>query len=422
MAIIQGVYAREILDSRGMPTVECTVWLDTGAVVQASVPSGTSKGKHEAIDLHDNDPQRYLGRGVLQAVNNVNTILGPQVIGKDPTQQTELDEIIQHADNTENKSKLGTNATTALSLAIAKAGASSLGIPLYRHLAQLYQLAETMSIPTCVYTFINGGEHGADNLDIQEFQVIPASFMDFPTSLNLAHTMFSKLEEVLITKGAIHSYGIVGGFTPNLYNNVDAFELLVETTKASPYTFAQDLFFGVDMGANSLFRDGKYQLKDKAQPYSTTEMMDLYRHLRTLYQVFFIEDPFHEDDWANWKQLMTELGPTTSIVGDTLLVSNLKRTQKAIAEKACNSICVKPNEAGTLSETIEVIRAAREAGWQIVMSHRSGETNDDFIADMAVGLGADYCKFGPPNRGERTAKYNRLMAIHQELSYQAQSS
>lgn len=416
MAVIQGIFAREILDSRGIPTVECTLWLDTGVIVQSSVPSGTSKGKHEAIDLRDNDPQHFLGKGVQNAVNNIHTIINPLLIGQDPTHQAELDQAMIKADGTENLSKLGTNAVTAVSIAVAKAAAASQGLPLYQYLVNTYQLTEVPTIPTCVYTVINGGEHGADNLDIQEFQVVPASFMDFPTSLNLAHTMFMKLGEVLVAKGAIHSFGMVGGYTPNLYNNVDAFELLVETTKASPYTFAQDLFFGVDIGATSLFSTGRYMLKDKPQPYSNKEMMDLYRSLRSLYQVFFIEDPFHEDDWTNWQQLTAELGSTTTIVGDTLLVTNQQRTEKAIAEKACNAILVKPNEAGTLTKTVEVIKTARQAGWQIVMSHRSGETNDDFIADLAVGLGADYCKFGPPNRGERTAKYNRLLAIYSELA------
>lgn len=416
MSIIQGVYAREILDSRGYPTVECTVWTDTGVVAISSVATGTSKGKYEAVELRDNDPNRMLGKGVLQAVNNVNTILAPLIIGKDPTSQVDIDQALIEADGTEHKSKLGANALLAVSLAVCKAGAGSLGLSVYEYVAKQYTLTETPTIPTCIYTLINGGVHGADNLDIQEFQVIPAGYMDYPTSLNLGVTLYQKLEEVLVSKGAIHSVGLVGGFTPNLYNNTDAFELLVETTKASPYTFAQDLFFGVDIAASALYEGGRYQLKDKNQPYTPAELFEFYTKLRNLYQVFYLEDPFQEDDWDSWKQLTADLGATTAIVGDSFLVTNKQRVEKAIAEQACNSIAIKPNEIGTLTETIEVIKLAKAAGWQVIMSHRSGETNDDIIADLAVGLGADYCKFGPPNRGERLAKYNRLLQIHQELT------
>lgn len=419
MSVIKGVYAREILDSRGFPTVECTVWTDTGIVVTSSVPSGTSKGKYESVDLRDNDPNRMQGRGVLQAVNNVNTVLAPLMIGRDPTSQADIDQALIEADGTENKSHLGANALLSVSLAVCRAGAASLGLSVYQYLLQQYKLAETPQIPTCIFTLINGGAHGADNLDIQEFQVIPASHLDYQSALNLGTTLYQKLEEVLISKGAIHSVGLVGGFTPNLYNNTDAFELLVETTKASPFTFAQDLFFGVDMAASALFQGGKYLLKDKSQPYSSKELFEFYTQLRNLYQVFYLEDPFQDDDWASWKQLTADLGATTAIVGDSFLVTNKARVEKAIAERACNSIAVKPNEVGTLSETIEVIKLAKTAGWQVVMSHRSGETNDDIVADLAVGLGADYCKFGPPNRGERIAKYNRLSQIYQEITMAA---
>lgn len=417
MAMIQGLQAREILDSRGIPTVECTAWLDTGVVVVASVASGTSKGKYEAMDLRDNQSDHMVGQGVLAAVNNLNTIIAPLLIGRDPATQNEIDALLISTDGTDQKTKLGSNAMLAASLVVAKAAATQLGIPLYQYFASLAHNTDALTIPTCIYTMINGGQHGADNLDIQEFQIVPASFMDFPASLNMGVTMYHQLEDVLISKGAVHSIGLVGGFTPNLYNNTDAFELLVETTKASPYTFAQDIFFGVDMAASSLFHEGKYHLKDKAQPYSSKDLFDYYAMLRNIYQVFSIEDPFEDDDWKSWQALTTELGPTTSIVADSFLATNLKRVEKAIANKACNSISVKPNEAGTITETLDVIARAQAAGWQVVMSHRSGETNDDAIADLAVGVGADYCKFGPPQRGERVAKYNRLLQIHQELLF-----
>lgn len=415
MATIAGVYAREILDSRGIPTIECALWLDTGAVVATSVPTGTSVGKYEAHELRDEDPNRMLGKGVNNAVNNINTVIAPQIIGKDPTNQTEIDQFLVDLDGTDNKSKLGANAILAVSQAVMKAGAISLNVPLYYYIEQKYQLTKELKIPSCIYGVINGGEHGAGNLDIQEFQIIPASHINYAKSLEMAVTLFQKLEEVLVLKGAIHSTGVGGGFTPNLYSNTDVFEIMVETIKTSQYTFAQDLFFGVDVSAASLFENGKYKLKDKSQPYSSEELLELYKQIRNMYHVFYIEDPYQEDDVASWQKITQELGETTKIVGDSFLATNKQKLQKAIQEKSCNTILVKPNQTGTISETIEVIKLAREAGWQVIMSHRSGETNDDFIADFAVGTGADYTKFGPPNRGERISKYNRLLQIDFEI-------
>lgn len=419
---IKNAYAREILDSRGIPTVECTIWLDNDITVTASVPSGTSKGKYEAIELRDNDPSRHNGLGAQQAVTNVNTLIAPQIIGHDPTQQEELDQLMVNLDGTPNKAKLGANAILAVSQAVMKAGARASNLPLYYYIQQKYKLTAQFNIPTSIYTLINGGDHGADNLDIQEFQIVPASFMDFPSSLNMASVLFHKLEEVLIAKGAIHSVGLVGGFAPNLYNNTDAFEILVETVKASPYSFAQDLFFGVDVAAAELFESGKYHLKDKSQPYSSSELLEYYKAMRHSYQVFYIEDPFDDDDIKSWQALTAELGETTVIAADSLLATNRDKTQKAIEGKYCNTLIIKPNQVGTVSETIEVAQLARQAGWQLVMSHRSGETDDDFIADLAVGLGTEYTKFGPPNREERVVKYNRLLAIDSEIKRMNQAS
>jgi enolase len=415
MATIQGVFAREILDSRGIPTIECTLWLDTGAIVATSVPGGTSVGKYEALELRDGDRERMAGKGVLKAVENINTVIAPHLVGKDPTKQTEADQILIDLDGTEDKSKLGSNAILAISQAILKAGALSVNVPLYYYIQQKYQLTQSLAIPTTIYSMINGGEHGADNLDIQEFQIIPASHLDFAVSLNMGVTLFHKLEEILILKGAVHSTGLVGGFTPNLYSNTDVFEILIETVKTSPYTFAQDLFFGVDVAASEIYEGGKYKLKDRSQPYSSKDLLEYYQKLRNLYHVFLIEDPFQDDDVGAWQGITAELGETTRIVGDSFLATNVKKTKKAIEDKSCNSILVKPNQTGTMTETIEVIKLARQANWQVVISHRSGETNDDFIADLAVGVGADYTKFGPPQRGERVAKYNRLLQIYQEL-------
>lgn len=415
MPTIQNIIAREILDGRGQPTVETSVWLDNGIYATSSTPSGTSVGKYEALELRDNE-QRMYGKGVTKAVKNVNDLICPTLIGKDPTQQEEIDKQLIEIDGTDRKSKLGSNAIMAVSQVVAKAAAFSTGVPLYYYIWQKYKLNPILSIPTCIYSMIDGGSHGATNLDFQEFHIIPASHLEFTQSIEMASMLFQKLEEVLISKGAIHSVGLDGGYAPNLYNNTDAFEILIETIKNSPYTYIQDLFFGVDVAASEFYNAGKYSLKDKSQPYSSNELIEYYKNMRKLYHVFAIEDPFHEDDWRSWKELTSELGDTSTIIGDNLLVGNKERTQKAIQDRACNAILVKPNQMATITETVDVIRLARTAEWQVIVSHRSGETNDDFIADFAVGVGANYTKFGPPNRGERIAKYNRLMQIHQELT------
>lgn len=415
MATIQGIYAREILDSRGIPTLECTLWLDNGGIVATSVPTGTSIGKYEAKELRDNDSNRMLGKGVQNAATYINSYLAPLFVGKDPTAQEEIDAILRQQDGTDNKSKLGANTTLAISQAAMKGGALALNLPLYYYVQQKFQLIPDVSMPTCIYSLINGGEHGADNLDIQEFQIIPASHISYEESLNMGVTLFHKLEEVLIIKGAIHSTGLVGGFTPNLYSNSDVFEILVETIKATPYTFTQDLFFGIDVAAEQLYRGGKYTLKDRSTPYTGKDLLEYYKKIRDMYNVFLLEDPFQEDDLDMWKQVTAEIGETTKIVGDSFLVTNKDKLAKAIENKYCNTILIKPNQVGTITETVEVIKLARASNWQVIMSHRSGETNDDFIADFAVGVGADYVKFGPPNRGERVAKYNRLTQINFEI-------
>lgn len=416
MATIQGIYAREILDSRGIPTLECTLWLDNGGIVATSVPTGTSIGKYEAKELRDNDSNRMLGKGVLTAANYINTYIAPMLVGRDATSQEEIDALLVQQDATNNKSKLGPNTTLAVSQAVMKGGALAQGVPLYYYVQQKFQLVQELVTPTCIYSLINGGNHGADNLDIQEFQIIPASHIAYDTALNMGVTLFHKLEEVLIIKGAIHSTGLVGGFTPNLYSNSDVFEILVETIKATPYTFTQDLFFGIDVAAEQLFHNGKYTLKDRSQPFTGKDLLEYYKKIRDMYNVFMIEDPFQEDDLDMWKNITAEIGETTKIIGDSFLVTNKDKVKTAIENRYCNTLLVKPNQVGTISETIDVIRLARESGWQIVMSHRSGETNDDFIADFAVGVGSDYVKFGPPNRGERVAKYNRLTQINFEIN------
>lgn len=415
MATIQGIWAREVLDSRGIPTIECTLWLDTGGIVAASVPTGSSIGKYESVEVRDRDQNRFLGKGVTQAVQSINTQIAPQLIGKDPTSQQEIDQLLINLDGTAKKEKLGSNTLLAVSQAVIKGGALSLNQPLYFYIQSKYKMSQTLKIPTCIYTMVNGGEHGANNLDIQEFQIIAASHLEFSNSLNMAVTMFHHLSQVLAAKNAIHSVGPVGGFTPNLYNNTDVFELLIETAKTTSYVFSQDFFLGVDAAASKFYTGGKYHLRERTEGYSSTELLEYYKKIYDVFRVLCFEDPFREDDEKMWQQITAELGETSRIVSDLLTATNPERTQKAIDKKMANTLLVKPNQIGTMSETIAVIQLAKKAGWQILVSHRSGETNDDLIADFAVGIGADYVKFGPPNRGERTAKYNRLLMIEAEL-------
>lgn len=415
MATIQGIWAREVLDSKGIPTIECTLWLDTGGIVAASVPTGTSIGKYESHEMRDNDQNRFLGKGVTQAVQTINTLIAPQLVGKNPTAQQEIDQLLINLDGSAKKEKIGANALLAVSQAVVKGGALSVNQPLYFYIQEKYKMIQSLKIPTCIYTMVNGGEHGANNLDIQEFQIIAASHLDFSNSLNMAVTMFHQLSQVLAAKNAIHSVGPVGGFTPNLYNNTDVFELLIETAKTTSYVFSQDFFLGIDAAATKFYSGGKYHLRERSEGYSSAELFEYYKKIYEVFRVLCFEDPFREDDEKMWQQITTELGETSRIVADLLTATNPERTQKAIDKKMANTLLVKPNQIGTITETVAVIQLARKAGWQILVSHRSGETNDDLIADFAVGIGADYVKFGPPNRGERIAKYNRLLMIEADI-------
>lgn len=416
MAVIQSVLAREIIDSRSFPTIETIMTLDNGIVVSSAVPSGTSTGKHEAVELRDGDQTRFYGKGVLRAVENVNTVITPAVKGLDPTKQTSLDQLLVNLDGTPNKSKLGANAILSVSQAAAKAGAASVGLPLYEYFRQKYQFVQSLRIPTPIFNLINGGAHGAGNLDFQEFQVVPASNKSFHMALQMGTEIFMMLEQVLISKGAVHSTGIEGGFAPNLYTNADALQLFYETLAKTQYTFAQDVFMGLDAASNYFFKNGKYKIRDRTEPFSTDEMIEYYRQLNKQFHAFAIEDGLAEDEWDGWIKMTRELQNSMLIIGDDLLTTSKQRVLKAVQEKACTGIIIKPNQIGTVSETVEVVKIARDAGWQIIFSHRSGETTDDFIADMAVGLGGDYAKFGAPHRGERVAKYNRLLKIESEIS------
>ncbi|MEK7061193.1 MAG: phosphopyruvate hydratase [Patescibacteria group bacterium] len=417
MSKITKVWAREILDSRAIPTVEVVAQTESGYVGVSSVPSGASTGVHEAIELRDNDNERFGGFGVLKAVETVNKILGPQLIGTDVLDPFSIDKKLINLDGTENKSKFGANSILALSEVVVKLGASDSKLTLYswiNELAKKIGVKTAIRIPTPLFNMINGGKHGAGNLDFQEFFIIPASSKTYSQGLQAGVEIYHAIGNNLKRKGAIHSVGDEGGFAPNLFTNADALELFIESVKETNYSMGRDVFLGLDVASNSFYKDGTYQIKDKSSPLDDDYLLEYYKTLNNQYHLAILEDPFYEDGWGSWNKLTQELGDQITIVGDDLIATNPNRLQKAISEKACNAVLVKPNQVGTISETLSVIKMAREANWKVVVSHRSGETNDSFIADFAVGVGADYVKFGAPARGERVAKYNRLSSIENE--------
>lgn len=419
MAKIKKIKAREIIDSRGNPTVETFVFLDDGEMVCASVPSGASVGFHEALELRDQDPKRFGGMGVLKAVANVNEKIALKIQGKDPADQKEIDQIMISLDGTTNKENLGGNAVLSVSIAVCKAAAAGAGVPLYQYindLAKKFDLEiNEIKVPIPVLNLINGGKHGAGNLEFQEFHIIPSTGKPYNQALMMAIEIYQTVEKVLIRHGAIHSVGDEGGFAPNLFTNLDALEVVVQAIKEADYLFKQDVFLGLDVAASHFFKNGRYSIRDRTQPLDGNELIEFYRDLSSQYPLYLIEDPLFEDDWDGWSKLMKQLGSQTLIVGDDLLCTNPDRVKRATRDQVCNAILVKPNQIGTITETINVIKLARSAGWRVIVSHRSGETTDSFIADFAVGVGADFTKFGAPARGERVAKYNRLLAIEEEL-------
>ncbi|MDP3998858.1 MAG: phosphopyruvate hydratase [bacterium] len=420
MAKIQWVNATEILDSRGNPTIETTIALDDGvSAARASVPSGASLGKYEAIELRDNDPNRFNGMGVLKAVGNVNNAIGSAIMGKDPQDQVGIDKLLLKLDGTPNKGNLGGNAILSVSLAVCKVAAFSLKMPLYKYINKLaFNINLPVSIekmPTPTFNLINGGKHGAGNLDFQEFHVIPASHKPYHEGLRLGDEIYQKVRKVLDYRNAIHSVGDEGGFAPNLFTNMDALEILIEAIKETPYKLSYDVFLGLDVAATHFKKGGHYQIKDHPEALAADDLIKYYQHLQENYHLLILEDPLGEDDWNDWAKLMQIMGNTVTIVGDDLFATNPERLKKGIDEKVANAILVKPNQIGTLTETLAVVKQAKDAGFKTIVSHRSGETNDTYIADLAVGLTADYVKFGAPARGERVAKYNRLLEIEHEI-------
>jgi enolase len=413
MAKIKTIKAREILDSRGNPTVETKVILEDEAEAIASVPSGASMGKYEAVEIRDHDEKRYHGMGVLTAVNNVNQIIAPQIEGMEANEVIKIDKKLVDLDGSKDKSKLGANAILSVSQGVVEAAAVSQKKPTYQFIAHTFgfKLKEKLPMPT--FNLINGGKHGAGNLEFQEFHLIPSQGYSYSEALRCAEEIYQTLEKVLIKHNAIHSVGDEGGYAPDLFSNADALELMMEAIKETPYQFGRDVYLGLDVAATYFFTEGKYKIKDKTIPMETDDLINFYRELNEQYPLFSLEDGFQEDDWEGWSRI-TKILPETIIVGDDLLATNRYRVKEAIEKKACNGILVKPNQIGTIAETVYVVLKAREAGWKVIVSHRSGETNDDFIADFAVGVNADLTKFGAPARGERVAKYNRLLEIEAE--------
>lgn len=416
MAKIKKVLAREILNSRGEPTVEAKVVLDDDYYGVSAAPSGVSISKYEAIEIHDNDVGRYLGLGVTQAVNSIGSIIGPKIKGVEASDQEQIDEILITLDGTDNKSKLGVNAILPVSQAVLAAAAASAHFPIWYYINQKFFPDIKPHIPIPLFNIINGGKHGAGNLDFQEFLIVPASSRVFADSLELGVEVYLSLKKTLATKQHIYSIGDEGGFAPNLYTNAAAFEILEEAISTTSFKIARDLFFGLDAAASHFQHDSLYVIKDRASPLNTSEFIDYYRDLMKRFHLLVLEDPLGEDDWDGWRSFTSQFGSQVIIVGDDLLATNSKRLETAISKAAANAILVKANQIGTMTETFKIIAQARRAGWKIIVSHRSGETNDTLVADLAVATGAEYVKFGAPARGERVAKYNRLSEIDLSLT------
>ncbi|OGK18719.1 phosphopyruvate hydratase [Candidatus Roizmanbacteria bacterium RIFCSPLOWO2_12_FULL_40_12] len=419
MASIKKVFAYEIIDSRGFPTIEARLWLDDDREVVTSIPAGTSVGKYEALELRDADTQRFRGMGVLRAVNIINELIAPKLVGVSPTKQSEVDHWLAKADGSKKKEKLGANSILAVSQLFVKAAALSESIPLHAYVNKLYKRLfkneiKVEKIPTPIFNIINGGKHANNNLEFQEFQILPSSSFSFSKAYQIGVEVFHELKEVLAYRNANISVGEEGGFSPSLSSNVDAIEVLVEALNRKNLRPGVDIFVGLDIAASHFYKNDRYVIKEINHPMSKEEFIQYLVDLTRKYAFLTLEDPLDQDDFDGWKKLLGKISNNIYLVGDDLLATNKERFLKAIKEKACTTILVKPNQIGTITETLEVIDIARKNNINYVVSHRSGETNDSFIADFAVGVQADFVKFGAPSRGERVAKYNRLWQIERE--------
>lgn len=411
MAFITEVYAREILDSRGNPTVEVDVWLDDGSLGRAAVPSGASTGAHEAVELRDGDAARYMGKGVRKAVENVNEIIAEAIIGAEATRQIEIDAILLKIDGTPNKAKLGANAILGVSMAVAKAAAESLSLPLYQYLGGTN--AKEMPVP--MMNILNGGQHADNNVDIQEFMAMPVGAKTFSEALRMNVEIYHTLKAVLKAKGYSTAVGDEGGFAPNLGSNVEALDVIVEAIEKAGYKPGEDIVLAIDTAASEIYEDGNYNLAGEGVIKTPAEMIDFYEEICNKYPIISIEDGLAEDDWENWKLLTDRIGDRVQIVGDDLFVTNVERLSHGIKLGIANSILIKLNQIGTLTETFNTIEMAKRAGYTCVLSHRSGETEDTILADIAVAVNAGQIKTGAPARSERVAKYNQLLRIEEDL-------
>ncbi len=417
MSTIIEVHAREILDSRGNPTVEADVVLASGARGRAAVPSGASTGEHEAVELRDGDTGRYVGRGVLEAVRNVNEVLGPRLEGLDAADQIAVDAEMMEADGTADKGKLGANALLAVSLAVARAAAEDTGLPLYRYLGG--PMARVLPVP--LMNILNGGAHASNNVDAQEFMVVPIGADTFPDALRMGVEVFHALKKVLGTARLSTAVGDEGGFAPELPSNEAALDVLMQAIEAAGYQPGQDLAIALDVAASELYQDGEYVFKKgDGSRRSAEEMVELYTRWVDRYPVVSIEDGLAENDWAGWSLMTARLGHRVQLVGDDLFVTNVDRLGRGIEEDVATAVLVKVNQIGTLTETLQCIELAKGSAYGVVISHRSGETEDTFIADLAVACGQGWIKTGAPCRSDRNSKYNRLLRIHEELEEAAQ--
>ena len=412
MAKIEKTTAREILDSRGNPTVEVDIILDDGTRGRAAVPSGASTGRHEACELRDGDPKRYLGKGVTKAINNVTEIIGPKIKGLDPSEQENIDKLMIDLDGTENKSNLGANAILGVSIAIARAAASTLNKSVYSYIGN----DNARIIPVPMMNIINGGEHADNNLDIQEFMIMPVGTDCFKDALRIGAEVFHCLKKILNAKGYNTNVGDEGGFAPELKCNEEALGTIMEAINKAGYEPGKDVLLALDTAANEVYKDGKYVLKAEADPEKSIEgMISFYEDLISNYPIYSIEDGLAEDDWDGWKMLTERLGNRVQLVGDDLFVTNINRLKKGIELGITNSILIKLNQIGTLTETIQTIEMAKSKGFTTVISHRSGETEDTIISDVAVATNAGQIKAGSLSRTDRICKYNQLLRIEEEL-------
>jgi enolase len=415
MSKIKKIIAREIMDSRGNPTVEADVYLDSGAMGRAAAPSGASTGSREALELRDGDKSRYLGKGVLKAVAAINNDIQAALLGKDAVDQASIDNIMIDLDGTENKEKFGANAILAVSLATAKAAAIYKNIPLYQHISELNGTPGVYSMPVPMMNIINGGEHADNNVDIQEFMVQPVGAKSFKEALRTGAEIFHTLKKVLSEKGLNTAVGDEGGFAPNLGSNEEALTVIIEAVERAGYVMDKDITLAMDCAASEFYVDGKYDLKGEGKVFDSEGFGDFLADLSRKYPIISIEDGLDESDWDGWASLTKKIGDKVQLVGDDLFVTNTKILKRGIDNGIGNSILIKFNQIGTLTETLEAIRMAQAAGFTVVISHRSGETEDSTIADLAVGTAAGQIKTGSLCRSDRVAKYNQLLRIEQEL-------